>query len=95
MNALNLVVVGEESEDIHFVTQNLFQNAYSLCILHVFLEYIADEIEKNLDKEAIFYLARLDDWIVSVVQCLQNEEPKLGIVESYTRTQLEQIGNSQ
>lgn len=54
--------------------RSVSKKAYSLRVYHEFLEYIADKVEAKLVKDTILFLARLNAWIIPVVQCFAEQE---------------------
>lgn len=86
-NGINIAVVAENNKPNNFEALNSFQNAYSLHVYHQSHGYIADGNEERLVDETILFLAVLDDWVVTFVQC-SPEQKKRREPSKTTRSQI-------
>lgn len=68
----------EDDKIEHFETLMLLRNAYSLLVYQEFLGYIYNELNEKLVEGTIFSVARVDVWIVTVLQYLAEQETQGG-----------------
>lgn len=63
-NAVDIADVGENNDDHHFRTLNLFRNTNSLLVYYRRFLNIADEAEKVVVEKPILFFSRLDAWTI-------------------------------
>lgn len=78
INTLIIVVVADGNKYSHFKILNLFQNMYLLRVFYAFFGYIFDEAEKRLVEGTLLSTAMWGAWIVTVLQCLIEQEIRGG-----------------